>query len=37
MQLRQAYRPGFGNLYYPGGGSGYGAPRYIQFGLKFYW
>src|SRR5262249_2426656 len=35
-RLRQAYNPAFGQLYYPGGGSGYGAPRYIQLGLKIF-
>ena len=35
-RLRQAYNAGFGQLYYPGGGSGYGTPRYIQFGLKLF-
>jgi hypothetical protein len=35
-RLRQAYNAGFGQLYYPGGGSGYGSPRYIQFGLKLF-
>ena len=35
-RLRQAYSTGFGQLYYPGGGSGYGAPRYIQLGMKLF-
>jgi len=35
-RLRQAYNAGFGQLYYPGGGSGFETPRYIQFGLKLF-
>ena len=35
-RLRQAYNTAFGQLYYPGGGSGYGAPRYIQLGIKIF-
>jgi len=35
-RLKQAYNPGFGQLYYPGGGSGYASPRYIQFGVKIF-
>ncbi|MBO0720731.1 MAG: TonB-dependent receptor [Blastocatellia bacterium] len=35
-RLRQAYNAGFGQLYYPGGGSGFTSPRYIQFGIKIF-
>jgi len=35
-RLRQAYNAGFGQLYYPAGGSGFQTPRYIQFGLKLF-